>query len=109
MQVGVIRGQQVDRDEVLRKLVDIQYERNDYEFARSKFRVRGDCVEVWPSYEEFALRIEFWGDEVEQLSIINPTSGEVIRREESLYIYPPSTSSCPRNVSQVRLLRSKKN
>ncbi|MGC4002909.1 MAG: excinuclease ABC subunit UvrB [Pirellulales bacterium] len=88
MQVGLIRGQQVDRDEVLRKLVDIQYERNDYEFTRGKFRVRGDSVELWPSYEEYAYRFEFWGDEIEQLSIIDPTSGEVIRREESMYIYP---------------------
>ena len=57
-------------------------------FTRGKFRVRGDCVELWPSYEEYALRIEFWGDEIEQLSIINPTSGEVIRPEEELFIYP---------------------
>ena len=63
-----MRGQQIDRDELLLKLVDVQYERNDIEFARSKFRVRGDCVELWPSYEEFALRIEFFGDEVDRLS-----------------------------------------
>ena len=65
------------------KLVDMQYERNDIEFARGKFRVRGDCVELWPAYEEFAYRIEFWGDEIEQLSIINPTSGEVIRQPKT--------------------------
>jgi excinuclease ABC subunit B len=88
MMVGLRRGQQIDRDEMLRKLIDVQYERNDIDFQRSKFRVRGDCVEVWPSYEEFAYRIEFWGDEVEQLSIINPTSGETIDRQEQLYIYP---------------------
>src|ERR1700674_2788549 len=88
MMIGLRRGQTVDRDEVLMKLVDVQYERNDVEFARAKFRVRGDCVELWPSYEEFAWRIEFWGDEVEQLSIINPTSGEVIRQEQELFIYP---------------------
>ena len=87
MMVGLRVGMQIDRDEVLRKLVDIQYERNDIEFARGKFRVRGDCVELWPSYEEFAYRIEFWGDEVEQLSIINPTSGETIDRlEEVLHL-----------------------
>src|SRR5688500_15964467 len=88
MMVTLRRGQNVDRDEVLRKLVDIQYERNDIEFARAKFRVRGDCVEVWPAYDEYAVRIEFWGNEVEQLSIINPTSGEVLRQEPDLYVYP---------------------
>src|SRR5690606_16627681 len=72
MMVGVMLRQQVDRDHLLTKLIDIQYDRNDISFERSKFRVRGDCVEVWPSYEEFAYRIELWGDEVEQLSIINP-------------------------------------
>jgi excinuclease ABC subunit B len=88
MVIGMRRGQETDRDELLRKLVDVQYERNDVEFARAKFRVRGDCVELWPSYEEYALRIEFWGDEIEKLSIINPTSGEVISVEEELYVYP---------------------
>ncbi len=88
MMVSLHRGMTVDRDAVLMKLVDVQYDRNDVEFARSKFRVRGDCVEIWPSYEEFAYRIEFWGDEVEQLSIIDPTSGEVIRQEQELFIYP---------------------
>ncbi len=88
MMISLRRGMSVDRDAVLMKLVDVQYERNDVEFARSKFRVRGDCVELWPSYEEFALRIEFWGDEVEKLSIINPISGETIRQEEEMFIYP---------------------
>jgi excinuclease ABC subunit B len=88
MVVSLRRGEQLDRDEMLRKLIDVQYERNDIEFARAKFRVRGDCVELWPSYEEYALRIEFWGDEIEKLSIINPTSGEVISVEEELYVYP---------------------
>jgi excinuclease ABC subunit B len=88
MMVGLRRGQQVDRDEVLLKLVDIQYDRNDIEFARSKFRVRGDSVELWPSYEEFAVRIEFFGDEVDRLSIINPTSGETIEHRDELFIYP---------------------
>lgn len=88
MMVHVSRGQTVDRDQILSKVVDIQYERNDIEFDRGKFRVRGDSVELWPSYEEFAFRLEFWGDEIEQLSIINPTSGEVISHEQELYIYP---------------------
>ena len=88
MMVSLVKGQQVDRDEMLMKLVDIHYERNDVSFERSKFRVRGDCVEIWPSYEQFAFRIEFWGDEVEQLAIINPLTGETISREERLFVYP---------------------
>jgi excinuclease ABC subunit B len=88
MMVGLTLGQTVDRDEVLRKLVDIQYERGDVEFQPGKFRVRGDCVEIWPSYEQSAFRVEFWGDEVEQLSLIHPTSGEVIERKEQLFVYP---------------------
>lgn len=88
MMVGLEVGQTVDRDVVLSKLVDIQYERNDIEFQPGKFRVRGDCVEVWPAYENTAFRVEFWGDEVEQLSVINPTSGEVIERSERLFVYP---------------------
>ncbi len=88
MMVGVAVGDVLDRDAMLAKLVDIQYERNDTDPSRGKFRVRGDSVEVWPSYEEFAYRLEFWGDEVERLSIINPTSGEVIDKLEQVYIYP---------------------
>ncbi len=88
MMVSLVRGQQVDRDEMLAKLVEIQYERNDYSFERTKFRVRGDCVELWPAYEEFAYRIEFWGDEVESLSFINPTTGETIQPQNELFIYP---------------------
>ena len=88
MMVNLRRGMTVDRDQMLSKLVDVQYERNDVDFSRGKFRVRGDCVELWPSYEEFGVRIEFWGDEIEQLSIINPTSGEVIAHQDELFIYP---------------------
>ncbi len=88
MMVGLDVGQVIDRDHVLAKLVDIQYERNDIEFQPGKFRVRGDCVEIWPTYEQLAFRVELWGDEVEQLSIINPTSGEVVDRLERMFIYP---------------------
>jgi excinuclease ABC subunit B len=88
MMVGLERGQVVERDDILARLVDIQYDRNDIAFEAGKFRVRGDCIEVFPSYEQFAFRIELWGDEVEQLSIINPVGGEVISREERLFIYP---------------------
>ncbi|MBN2022424.1 MAG: excinuclease ABC subunit UvrB [Pirellulales bacterium] len=88
MMVSLAVGQSADRDEVLARLVDIQYERNDTSFEPGKFRVRGDCVEVYPTYDECALRIEFWGDEIEQLSRINPTSGEVLARQEQLFVYP---------------------
>ena len=88
MTVHLKRGQTVDRDEVLAKLVEIQYERNDFEFQAGRFRVRGDCVEIWPAYEEYGFRFEFWGDDVDQLSIINPTSGEVIAQQEELFVYP---------------------
>ncbi len=85
-------GQVIDRDEMLERMVDIQYDRNDVSFERGKFRVRGDSVEIWPSYEEFALRIEFWGDEIENLSIINPTSGETICSRRNCSSIRPSTS-----------------
>lgn len=88
MMVAVRKGQTIDRDDVLRRLIDILYERNDVAFERSRFRVRGDCVEVWPSYEEFAYRIELWGDEVESLSFINPLTGETILKQDQLFIYP---------------------
>jgi excinuclease ABC subunit B len=88
MMVRLAKGETVDRDNLLLRLVDIQYERNDVDFARGKFRVRGDVVEVWPAYEEFGFRIELFGDEVDSLALINPTSGETLRAVEELYIYP---------------------
>jgi excinuclease ABC subunit B len=88
MMVRVERGQTVDRQELLLRLVDIQYERNDIEFSRGKFRVRGDVVEIWPAYEEFGFRIELFGDEVDRLAVINPINGETLRDETELYIYP---------------------
>ena len=96
MMVHLTQGDIIDRDEVLSKFVSIQYERNDIDFSSGKFRVRGDCVEIWPSYEEFAYRIEFWGDDIEQLSLINPTSGEVISSEKELSIYPCKHFVLPR-------------
>lgn len=88
MMLPLRAGHEADRDEALRKLVDIQYDRNDVEFARGKFRVRGDTIEVWPAYEEFAYRIEFFGDEVERISAIHATSGETLRTINEVYIYP---------------------
>jgi excinuclease ABC subunit B len=88
MMVALTQGQVIDRDEMLMKLIDIQYQRNDVSFERGRFRVRGDCVEIWPSYEAYAYRIEFWGDEVDRLSLINPTTGESIGVEQQFFIYP---------------------
>lgn len=86
--VPLHRGEKTRRDHLLLKLVDVLYERNDVAFERGKFRVRGDSIELWPSYEEFAYRIEMWGDEIEQISIIKPVSGETVRTLDHVYIYP---------------------
>lgn len=107
MMIGLRVGEVVERDDLLAKLIDIQYERKDFDPERAKFRVRGDSVEVWPSYEEFAYRIEFWGDEIESLSIIDPTSGSVIDKLQEVYIYPAKHFVLPeerieRAVDQIR-------
>jgi excinuclease ABC subunit B len=81
-------GAQTDRDQMLRRLVDLQYARNDVEFKRGTFRVRGDVVELHPSYEETAWRINFFGDEIVSLDLINPLTGEVLRSDEQVFIYP---------------------
>lgn len=88
MMVPLNIGKTVDRDDLLLKLIDIQYERNDYEFQRGRFRVRGDVIEIWPAYEEFAYRVELWGDEVERLTIIDPVSGIGSKELRDIYIYP---------------------
>ena len=88
MMVPLRVGEQIDRDKMLMQLVNIQYDRNDVSFERGKFRVRGDCVEIWPSYEEYGFRIELWGDDVEKLSIINPISGETLSTQDQFFIYP---------------------
>src|SRR5208282_1616700 len=88
MMVRVVKGEVVDRDSLLLKLVDIQYQRNDVAFERGKFRVRGDVVEVWPASEEYGYRIEMFGDEIDRLAIIHPASGETLKQLDELYIYP---------------------
>ena len=81
-------GQEYDRDKLLRRLVDIQYTRNDLAFNRGTFRVRGDTLEIIPAYEELAIRIEFFGDEIERLSYLHPLTGDEIREVDSLLIFP---------------------
>jgi excinuclease ABC subunit B len=88
MMVAIKVGETIDRDKMLGKLIEIQYQRNDIAFERSRFRVRGDSVEIWPSYEEFAYRVEFWGDEIEKISVISPLTGEAFDKTDQIYIYP---------------------
>jgi len=86
--VGIRTGDRLDRNDLLGRLADIQYTRGDFDFQRGKFRVRGDVVELYPSYESFAVRIEFFGDVIEKISYINPTSAETLALEEQVFIYP---------------------
>jgi excinuclease ABC subunit B len=90
MTLPLERGQTIDRERILRKLVDIQYERNDHDFARGTFRVRGDRVEVYPSYEEIGIRIELFGDEIDELATFDPLTGQLFRRHDKISIYPKS-------------------
>jgi len=95
-------GMEVERDALLRKLVEIQYERTTLDLERGKFRVRGDVIEIFPSYEEFGVRVELFGDEVESLSAIDPVRGAVLRRLDRIPVYPNSHYVTPRD----RLLRA---
>ena len=89
MMAFVEPGQQIKREDLIKRLVELQYERGDIEFERGKFRVRGDVVELFPSYQENAYRFEFWGDEIDSISTIDPLLGEVLQKHESrLPIYP---------------------
>ena len=81
-------GDSIDRNQLLRKFVDIQYKRNDMAFERGTFRVRGDTVEIIPMYEEHALRIEMFGDEIEKIMTLHPLTGEIIRDESEMYVFP---------------------
>ena len=86
--VSLKRGETYDRQKLLRQLVDMQYERNDIDFTRGKFRVRGDTIEVQPAYEEIAVRIEFFGDDIDRIIEIDPLTGELLKELESIDIYP---------------------
>jgi excinuclease ABC subunit B len=95
-------GKAIDRDAMLRKLVEIQYERTPFDIERGKFRVRGDVIEIFPSYEEFAVRVELFGDDIESVSAIDPIRGAVMRKLDRIPIYPNSHYVTPRD----RLLKA---
>jgi excinuclease ABC subunit B len=96
MMLPLERGQAIGRDQILRKLVEIQYERNDHEFGRGTFRVRGDVVDVYPSYEELGVRIELFGDQVEELITFDPLTGKTLKRHDKVAIFPKSHFVAPR-------------
>ena len=88
--VTLRKGAEMNRDDLLRKFVSMQYTRNDMDFHRGTFRVRGDTVEIIPMYEELAIRIEFFGDEIENIQTLHPLTGEVLRDETEMYVFPAS-------------------
>ena len=96
--VPLVVGDRLDRDVLLRRFVDMQYQRNDIEFVRGNFRVRGDTVEIIPMYEELAIRIEFFGDEIEALYYLHPVTGDVIKQVETVSVFPGSHYVASRQV-----------
>jgi excinuclease ABC subunit B len=106
--VTLTKGQRIDRDEILRSLVRIQYSRNDVTFERGTFRVRGDTVEIFPAYEEQGVRVEMWGNEIERISKINTLTGETIAVLERAAIYPAKhfVTQRPTLERAVKLIRS---
>ena len=86
--IAIHKGQQIKRDKLVRRLIDMHYERNDSDFTRGRFRIRGDTVEVQPSYEVLAVRIEFFGDEIERIMELDPVTGEILAERTEIAIYP---------------------
>ena len=86
--VEVKVGQTIERDELLRRLVELQYARNDVDLKRGTFRARGDCVELHPAYEQFVYRFEMWGDQIEKIELVNPLTSETLAAEDQVFIYP---------------------
>jgi len=101
MLLSLERGQRIGREQILRKLVEIQYERNDYDFSRGTFRVRGDVVEIYPSYDEQGLRIELFGDEVDELGTFDPITGRTLRRHDRITVFPKSHFVAPRERTKI--------
>jgi len=88
-------GQEIDRDEVLKRLVDLNYERNDVDFTQGTFRVRGDTLEIYPMYGRYAVRVEFWGSEIDRMLKVDPLEGEVVSSEPAVLIHPAEHYSIP--------------
>ena len=84
------KGQTIDRDELIREFVAMQYQRNDYEFTRGNFRVKGDTIEIIPVYDELAIRLELFGDEIENIYQLHPLTGEVVKTLDVVSVYPAS-------------------
>jgi excinuclease ABC subunit B len=101
--VPLAKGQTIERDEILRRFVEIQYERNDYDFTRGTFRVRGDTIEVYPSYDDVGLRISMFGDEIDDLVSFDPLTGRDVRRHDSIAVYPKSHFVAPRAKTKAAL------
>ncbi len=86
--IGLRVGETIDRDEVLKRMVDLQYDRNDIDFKRGTFRVRGDTVDIYPAYEEFAYQIELFGDDIDRIHLINPLTGDILSDTDQVFLYP---------------------
>ncbi len=98
------RGQKMERNRILTQLVDSYYTRNDFDFSRGTFRVRGDVVEIFPAYEQEALRIELFGDEIEQISVVNTITGEILSTQETAVIYPAKHFVTPQKKIQSAIV-----
>jgi excinuclease ABC subunit B len=101
------QGQRIERDKMLRMLIDIHYGRNDVAFERGTFRVRGDVVEIRPAYEETALRVEFFGDEVDKIAVVDPLTGQILERKKRAAIYPAKhfVTTYPRIEGAIKTIR----
>lgn len=107
MMLAIVRGEEVGRDVLLERLVENLYERNDVELARGRFRVRGEVVDIFPAYMESAIRVEFWGDEVESIRHLDPLTGETGDRLEAFHLYPANQYITPRHKLEtaIKLIR----
>ena len=101
--VPIFKGDIIERDDLLSRFAEVQYDRNDIDFSRGKYRVRGDVVELWPSYEPFAVRFEFFGDEIEQIQYIDPLTGNMLAEENQVFIYPAAHYVMPQENIQSAL------
>src|SRR5882724_9568155 len=98
MLIFLEKGQQIARTDILKKLVELQYERNDMDFHRGTFRVRGDVIEIYPSYQDLAIRVSLWGDEIDSLATIDPLLGEVVETHLRVPIYPKTHYVMPKDI-----------